>query len=207
MQCLVVWSLFLFCIFQKSINVFFKCIFVGFRSINNDFFPVDNGGRYIRRVMVISLTVFIYFSSSVTVKAEPSIIKGFSFPSGQVVSKLPFGFFEVINPQTKIMVNIVWPIHGGLINFFEFFVESSSKFLSGNVKNVSTTNLGCVSQPDENDYKGATSTKQEKIDGGEGDIENIHFLWYFLPPFLVALFFDIIHTQRLGSSMHTMNHA
>ena len=162
----------------------------------NSFFPIFYRYAGKRHIVKIALAIFIYLSSGATVKAEPCFSEGFPFSSGQMVFELSCGLFEVVNSIPKIMVNVVRPIHGGLIDFFEFFVESVGKIFCGTIKNVSIPQFSGEAQLDKYKNQRTTNAKQQEIRSGDSDTEDYHFLWYLLPMYIVALSSSYRYTQQ-----------
>ncbi len=131
------------------------------------FFTINNRNAKKWHVVVVNLAVFIYLSSCATVKAEPCFIKSFSFPPGQVGFELTNSFFEVVDSSPEIMIDIVRPIHWGLVNFFELSVESVGEFFGGFIKYVSVSYLRGKAKPDRNENQSTTGTEQQEVRSGE----------------------------------------
>lgn len=124
----VVWSLCLLCIFQKIINVLFKCLFVSFRIIVSNFFTVNDRNAFKWHIVVIALITFITIS---IVIFYPCFVEAFNQTSWEMPSKIMHSSFEFWILFSQDGVNgkgIFWPQDRRGIKTFEFFSDYVLKF-------------------------------------------------------------------------------
>src|SRR3972149_10315777 len=116
---LVVWSSYLFCIFQKIVHVLLEVFFV-----------IRVTAKC--HIVMIALTVFIvYFSTSSIVKAEPCVVKVAPFSIWQVMPKLTNGSIKDCEFGFQKAHNIVRPFDWVRINIGKLMMESGNNFLIG----------------------------------------------------------------------------
>ena len=156
-----------------------------------NFLTINNGHSGKWHVMMVALAAFIYVSPCATVKAEPCIRNSFLLSSWQVPFELSNSFTESVKPRSKIIVNVFRPISGNRINLSQFSVESVDEFFGGIIEYISSSYFRFVGDSDKNQTQRATNTQQGDVNSGKSESKHLHIFLFFLPIYLVAIFFDV----------------
>lgn len=138
-QPVVMWPLCLFCIFQKSIDVFFKCLFVGLCIVVSNFFAVNNRHAFKRHIVMIAL--YVYFSTSGTAIAEPCPIKKFTAIPRNEVSEFCNGGLKIRECLFQSVINGIsffGPFGGDRIKSLKFGQKNISEISGGSSKPIQT---------------------------------------------------------------------
>lgn len=135
-----IWLLGFLCIFQKIVNIIFKCFFVCFCIVVFNLFAVFNRTATKRHVMIIALCINL--SACGTAIAEPITIEAFTeIPRNESLELCNRGL-KIRECLPQYVVNgerIFWPIGRDGIKPLEFAQKNISEFFGGSSETISPT--------------------------------------------------------------------
>ena len=198
-QRFVVCFLFLLCIFQKSINVFFERLFVRFRIVVSNLFAFNH--RHTTARYVLPIVLFINFSPIFAEAIEsPSIIKKSFAIERNKRPEFSNRYLQLWEYTSKVFVNILRPICGNWIETFKygmnFIMEFYRSFGMPISPAITVDNISSESSDQKSDYK-LIHISDNKINHKEEEEDDDFWFWLIIFIALYPVLFPYTQRQAL----------